>query len=150
MSPKALYGAAAALGCLGLLALVAGGVLTATGLARLNGGGGGEPTAADVEAAIRQFWERPDGRPPTGVELHDVELGDSHTANEQDEIDGVPPGGVVTAARVDFTVRSYYDDETQAVRRKMEAKVYRDAFGNWRVMNSGSFGEDQITREPPR
>ncbi len=57
---------------------------------------------------------------------------------------------MVTPAIVDFTVRTYYDKETQAVRRVREARVYKDKFDEWAVMTGGVRGQDTTTTEPPQ
>ena len=114
------------------------------------GGGGPKPTAADIEKAMHGIWDKQatTTSPRQAVTIESVKLGETDPANEQDVIDGVPPKSAVTAALVDFTVRSYYTNETQAVRRRREAKVYKDKFGEWAVMTGQVRGQDSITSEP--
>lgn len=116
------------------------------------GGGGPQPTREDVERAMRASWETSGSNfaPRASIEFNEIKFGSTHPANEQDVIDGIPPGGAVTAALVDFTVRTYYNDTTKAVRRKREAAVYIDKFGEWAVMTGQARGEDSTTDEPPQ
>ena len=114
------------------------------------GSGGTQPTREDVERSLRASWEKSGDNfsPRATVAFNEIKFGSTHTANEQNEIDGIPPGGAVTAALVDFTVRTYYNDKTLAVRRKREAAVYLDKFGEWAVMTGQVRGEDSSTEEP--
>jgi hypothetical protein len=108
------------------------------------------PTEADIEKNMRATWEKPATtlEPRTSLAVHSIKIGSGAVANEQDKIDGIPPGAWVTIALVDFTVRSYYTDSTQAMHRVRECKVYKDQFNEWAVMISRTRGEDQMTREP--
>ena len=114
------------------------------------GGGGPKPTAADIEKALHATWDKSatSTSPRTAVTINSIKLGETDPANEQDVVDGVPPKAAVTAALVDFTVRNYYTNETQAVRRVREAKVYKDKFGEWAVMTGQVRGQDTTTSEP--
>lgn len=49
---------------------------------------------------------------------------------------------------VRFTVRTYYNNETQAVHRAREARIYKDKLGDWAVMTGNVKGEDSTTKEP--
>ena len=119
-------------------------------LTACGGGGGAKPTAADVEKAMHATWDKAatSTSPRTAVTINSIKLGETDPANEQDVVDGIPPKAAVTAALVDFTVRNYYANETQAVRRVREAKVYRDKFGEWAVMTGQVRGQDATTSEP--
>lgn len=123
----------------GLLALVAA-----------CGGRGPKPTAADIEKAMHATWDKDatTTSPRMALTVNSIKLGETDPANEQDVVDGVPPKASVTAALIDFTVRSYYTNETQAVRRVRESKVYKDKFGEWAVMTGQVRGQDSTTREP--
>jgi len=114
------------------------------------GGSGVQPQREDVERAMRAAWETSGSNfaPRTSIEFNEIKFGSTHPANEQDVIDGIPPGGEVTAALVDFTVRTYHSDTTKAVRRKREAAVYLDKFGEWAVMTGQVRGEDSTADEP--
>ncbi len=116
------------------------------------GSSGAQPTREDVEKAMRASWEKSGDNfsPRATIEFNEIKFGSTHPANEQDAINGIPPDGAVTAAIVDFTVRTYYNDKTQAVRRKREAAVYLDKFGEWAVMTGQVRGEDSSTDEPPQ
>ena len=114
------------------------------------GSSGAQPAREDVEHAMRASWEKSGDNfsPRATVEFNEIKFGSTHPANEQNVIDGIPPEGAVTAALVDFTVRTYYNDKTLAVRRKREASVYLDKFGEWAVMTGQVRGEDSSTDEP--
>ena len=66
-----------------------------------------QPTREDVERAMRETWEKAgdDFSPRTTIEFNEIKIGNTYPANEQNVIDGIPPGAAVTAAIVDFTVR---------------------------------------------
>ena len=49
---------------------------------------------------------------------------------------------------MDFTVRNYYSNETQVVRRAREARVYKDKFNEWAVMTGSVKGQDTTSAEP--
>lgn len=114
------------------------------------GSSGAQPAREDVERVMRANWETPGDNfsPRTSIEFHEIKFGSTYPANEQDVINGIPPGGAVTAAIVDFTVRTYHSNTTRAVRRKREAAVYLDKFGEWAVMTGQVRGQDSSTEEP--
>lgn len=114
------------------------------------GSSGAQPAREDVERAMRASWEKSGDNfsPRTTIEFNEIKFGSTYPANEQEVIDGIPPGAAVTAAIIDFTVRTYYTDTTKAVRRKREAAVYQDKFGEWAVMTGQVRGEDTSTDEP--
>ncbi len=127
-------------------------IFLAAALLSACGSSAAEPTREDVERAMRAGWEKSGDNfsPRATLTLNEVKFGRTDPANEQNVIDGIPPDGAVTAAIVDFTVRTYYTDKTQAVRRKREASVYLDKFGEWAVMTGQVRGEDSTTDEPPQ
>lgn len=114
------------------------------------GSSSAQPTREDVERAMRASWEKSGDNfsPRTTIEFNEIKFGSTHPANEQEAIDGIPPDGMVTAAIVDFTVRTYHSNTTNALRRKREAAVYLDKFGEWAVMTGQVRGEDSSTDEP--
>ena len=114
------------------------------------GSSGAQPTREDVERAMREAWEKSGDNfsPRTTVEFNEIKFGSTYPANEQNAIDGIPPDAAVTAALIDFTVRTYHSNTTRAVRRKREAAVYLDKFGEWAVMTGQVRGEDSSTDEP--
>ena len=64
------------------------------------------------------------------------------------QVEGIPEGAIVTPAIVHFTVRTFYNSETQALRRAREARVYKDKFDEWAVMTGKVIGQDTTTAEP--
>lgn len=113
---------------------------------------GTAPTRAIVEAALKASWDR--SASSTSVRqvltLNSVRFGKPARATAQEwQVEGIPRNGQVTPAIVDFTVRSYYNTETQVLRRVREARVYRDRMGDWAVMTGSVRGEDVSTTEPP-
>lgn len=114
------------------------------------GAGGAKPTNADIEKAMHATWDKQKTsmQERQAVTINSIKIGQTDPANAQDVVDGVPPKAAVTAALIDFTVRSYYARETRAVRRVREAKVYQDKFGEWAVMTGQARGQDTTTSEP--
>ena len=109
-----------------------------------------KPTAADIDKAMHATWDKQKTslQERQAVTINSIKMGQTNPANDQDVVDGVPPKAAVTAALIDFTVRSFYPRETRAVRRVREAKVYKDKFGEWAVMTGQSRGQDATTSEP--
>jgi hypothetical protein len=110
------------------------------------------PTRAVVETALKASWDR--AASSTNVRqaltLNSVRFGTPAPATAQEwQVEGIPRNAQVTPAIVDFTVRSYYNTETQALRRVREARVYRDKMGDWAVMTGSVRGQDVSTKEPP-
>ena len=110
---------------------------------------GEKPTEADIEKALRRQYEteKTGTSPKKTVTIHSIKIGSSETANLQDEIDGIPSKGLVTAAEIDFTIRSHYTDQIIGAKKVMIAKVYKNKMNEWSVMNDGSKNEETI-REP--
>ncbi len=56
--------------------------------------------------------------PPKSVlTLNDVRIGKAYKATAQEvQVEGIPKGATVTPLVVDFTVRTYYINETQAAK----------------------------------
>lgn len=100
---------------------------------------------------MRAKMEKPAGQsgPRTSLQVNAIKIGSGARANEQDKIDGVPPDALVTIARVDYTLRTYYKDATKVVRRVRQCKVFKDQLDEWRVMANKTIGEDQSSNEPP-
>jgi hypothetical protein len=65
------------------------------------------------------------------------------------QVEGIPKDATVTPVVVDFTVRTYYASEIQAVRRVREAVVYKDKMDDWSIMTGSVMGQDTTTREKP-
>ena len=111
------------------------------------------PTKEIVEKVLKSYWDKSEANYPNvkaTLTLNDVKFGKSYVATLKEvQVEGFPKGGMVTAAVVDFTVREYYNTETQAVRRVREARVYKDKFDEWAVSTGSVRGEDTTTKEPP-
>jgi len=58
-------------------------------------GSGPQPTREDAERAMRATWEASGTNfaPRSSIEFHEIKFGSTHPANEQDEINGIPPRG---------------------------------------------------------
>lgn len=63
-------------------------------------------------------------------------------------MEGFPEDALVTPAVVSFTVRTFNNRETQAVRRTREARIYKDKLGEWAVKTGSVKGQDHTTKEP--
>lgn len=107
-----------------------------------------------VEQVLKRSWDKSGAEYPNvkvSLTLNDVKFGTAYVATVQEvQVEGFPEGATVTPAIVDFTVRTYYDKETQAVRRVREARVYKDKFDEWAVMTGSVRGEDTTTIEAPK
>ncbi len=109
------------------------------------------PTHEIVEKSMKPSWEKAASslNPRSTFKLNEVKFGKPYKAKLVDvEIEHIPEGAMVTPAIVDFTVRTYYNNETQALRRVREAQVYQDSFGEWAVKTGSARGEDTRTVEP--
>jgi hypothetical protein len=111
------------------------------------------PTKEIVETVLKRSWDKSGANYPNlkvVLTLNEVKFGKAYVATAQEvQVEGFPKGGMVTPAIVDFTVRTYYNTETQAVRRVREARVYKNKFDEWAVMTGSVRGEDSTTKEPP-
>jgi len=108
------------------------------------------PTREIVEKVMKQKWdkEKSTSTPRTVLTLNDVRFGKPYAATAQEvQVEGVPKGATVTPVVVDFTVRTYYATETQAVQRVREAVVYKDKMDDWGIMTGSPKGADKTTRE---
>lgn len=109
------------------------------------------PSHAIVEKVLKAGWDKAASstNPRSALTLNSVRLGTAYKATAQEvQVEGFPAQGTVTPAIVDFTVRTYYTGETQALQRVREARVYKDKMGDWAVMTGSPKGEDTRTREP--
>ena len=110
------------------------------------------PTKEIVEKVLKSYWDKSEANYPNvkvTLTLNEVKFGKDYGATVQEvQVEGFPKGAIVTPAIVDFTVRTYYNKETQAVRRVREARVYRDKFDEWAVSTGSVRGEDTTTTEP--
>lgn len=105
------------------------------------------PSHAIVEKVLKSSWDK-SAVPKSVLILNAVKLGSAYKATAQEvQVEGIPKG-MVTPAIVDFTVRTYYNSETQALRRVREARIYKDKMGDWAVMTGSPKGEDISTKEP--
>lgn len=112
------------------------------------------PTKEIVEKVLKSGWDKSGANYPNvkvTLTLNEVKFGKAYLATVQEvQVEGFPKGAMVTPAVVDFTVRTYYTNETQAVRRVREARVYKDKLDEWAVMTGSVKGEDTTTKEPPQ
>lgn len=113
--------------------------------------GGDAPTKEIVEKVMKANWDKAatTTNPRSALTLNGVKFGNAYKATAQEvQVEGFPEGATVTPAQIDFTVRNYYSNETQAVRRTREAKVYKDKFNEWTVQTGSVKGQDTTTQEP--
>lgn len=109
------------------------------------------PTREIVERVLKEAWDKKESsfNPKSTLTLDDLKMGEAYRATVQEvQVEGLPEGGMVTPAVVRFTVRTYYNSETQAVQRAREARIYKDKLGDWAVMTGSVKGEDSTTKEP--
>ncbi|MEO5669967.1 MAG: hypothetical protein ABIR26_04660 [Ramlibacter sp.] len=109
------------------------------------------PTTQIVEKVMKARWERPasTSTPRSTLTINSVRLGKAYPATVQEvQVEGIPKQEMVTPAVIDFTVRTYFNSETQAVRRVREARVYKDKMDDWAVMTGSPKGADETTKEP--
>ena len=108
------------------------------------------PTPADVEQALKARWDKSAtaSSPRAALTLNSVKFGkESQATVQQFEVEGVPKGASVTPAIIDFTVRTYYGNETEVVHRVREAAVYKDKMDEWAVMSGSAKGQDTTSTE---
>ena len=132
---------------LALQVALAGGLLSAQGTHAASDA----PTQAIVDGVLKRDWDKAGTpmHPRSALTLNTVKFGKATVATLQEvQVEGVPAKAMVTPAIVDFTVRTYYDKETQAVRRVREARVYKDKMDEWAVMTGSVRGQDTTTKEP--
>lgn len=103
-----------------------------------SGAGGEKPTKEDVTNVIKHTWEKDatNLEPKKTVTINDIKFGSSEKANYAQQLEGVPEGGLITNAKIDFTENIFYTNETRHTRRIMTAWVYKDKFNEWAVMNT--------------
>ena len=109
------------------------------------------PTAQIVEKNLKSRWDKSatSSNARAALTLNEVKFGKPYKATLQEvQVEGIPDKAMVTPAVVDFTVRTYHSNETQAVRRVREARVYKDKMDDWTVMTGSVKGQDSTTREP--
>jgi hypothetical protein len=110
-----------------------------------------EPTKEIVEKVMKATWDKKatSTNARSALTLNSVKFGQPYKATAQEvQVEGLPDGATVTPAIIDFTVRTYYTNETQVLRRVREARVYKDKFGEWAVMTGSVKGQDESTTEP--
>lgn len=108
------------------------------------------PTQEIAEKALKMRWDKAatSSSPKTTLTLNAAKFGKPYKATVQEvQVEGIPQNGMVTPAIVDFTVRTYHSNQTQAVRRVREARVYQDKMDEWTVMTGSPKGQDTTTRE---
>jgi len=113
--------------------------------------GGDAPTKEIVEQVLKSGWDKAASslNAKAVLTLNSIKMGPATKATvQQVQVDGLPEGAMVTPAVVDFTVRTYYTGETQALRRVREAIIYKDKMGEWAVVTGAVKGEDVRTKEP--
>jgi hypothetical protein len=111
------------------------------------------PTREIVEKVMKGNWDKvQSGSTPRSVlTLNEVRFGKPYSATAQEvQVEGIPKGASVTPVVVDFTVRTYYTGEIQAVRRVREATVYKNKMDDWSIMTGSAKGQDTTTREPAK
>jgi len=109
------------------------------------------PTQAIVEKVMKSRWDKAatSSNAKSVLTLNEVKFGKAYKATAQEvQVEGIPQNGMVTPAIVDFTVRTYHSNQTQAVRRVREARVYKDKMNDWAVMTGSVKGQDITTQEP--
>lgn len=104
-----------------------------------------KPTRDDVTKAIKSTWEKAQTsfEPKTTVTINNIRFGTSEKSNYAQQLEGVPKGALITNAKIDWTQNLFYTNETQHVRRIMTAWVYKNSFGEWEIMNTGTVYPDK-------
>ena len=108
------------------------------------------PSRETVEKVMKANWDKTKSAstPKSLLTLNEVRFGKPYKATAQEvQVEGIPKDATVTPLVVDFTVRTYYTTETQAVRRVREATVYKDKMDDWAIMTGSAKGQDTTTKE---
>jgi hypothetical protein len=109
------------------------------------------PTKAIVEKVMKSRWDKvaTSSNGKSVLTLNEVKFGKAYKSTLQEvQVEGIPQNGMVTPTVVDFTVRTYHSNQTNAVRRVREARVYKDKMDEWAVMTGSVKGQDIATQEP--
>lgn len=109
------------------------------------------PTREIVEKAMKVSADKPASSiaPKATLTVDSVHFGAAYPATAQEsQVEGIPARSMVTPAVIDYTVRTYYTGETQALHRSREARVFVDKMGDWAVVTGQVKGEDTTTKEP--
>lgn len=115
--------------------------------------GGDAPTREIVEKLLKSQWDKP--KPPKSdgkvvLTLNGIKFGTAYKATLQEvQVHRFPEGAMVTPAKIDYTVRTYYNSRTAASHwDRIEALVFKDKFGEWTVYESGGSTHFTNTDEP--
>ena len=97
-----------------------------------------KPTKDNITKALKSTWEKEATslEPKKTVTINEIKFGTSEKANYAQQLEGVPKGAMITNIKIDFTQNLFYNNDTQHTRRIMTAWVYKDAFGEWAIMNT--------------
>jgi len=106
---------------------------------------GDKPTKQDINKVMKTTWEKEPSslNPKVTVTINDIKMGTSAKSTYAQQLEGVPKGALVTFAKIDFSTNSFYNNDTQKVRRITTAWVYKDQFGEWAVMNTATVYPDK-------
>jgi hypothetical protein len=96
-----------------------------------------KPTKQDITAVMKQTWES-EAIPKKSVTIRDIKIGTSEKSNYAQQLEGLPKGALVTHAKIDWDLTTFYTSGNQVTRRITTAWVYKDQFGEWAVMNIGT------------
>ena len=108
------------------------------------------PTQAIVEKVMKAQWDKSAtaSGPRSALTLNGAKFGKPYKATLQEvQVEGIPQNAMVTPAVLDFTVRNYHSNQTQAVRRVREARIYKDKMDDWAVKTGSVKGQDTTTQE---
>ena len=104
-----------------------------------NSNSGQKPTKEDIISTMKNTWERKGTQfePKVTITVNDLNIGSSAEANYADELNGIPKGALITAAKMDFTANTNNSDGIHPTRRIMTLSVYKNKLNEWECMNTG-------------
>lgn len=96
-----------------------------------------KPTEADITSVMKKMWEQEKG-PRKTVTINSIKLGTSEKSNYAQQLEGVPKNALITHAKIDWNLNTFYSNDIQVTRRITTAWVYKDQFNEWSVKNTGT------------
>jgi hypothetical protein len=101
---------------------------------------GQKPSKEDITQAMKKSWEKEatTSTVKQTVKINEIKMGTSQNSTYAQQLEGVPKGALVTFAKIDWDHNQFYSTGVQVTRRITTAWVFKDQFGDWKVLNVGT------------